>query len=140
MYLFFTVANTSFILLTTNSKEGNNMFCPGEQIIVKCSVGSSALRWHIGETSFDIFGNSDVTFTAGPDNEGKFTYMNTTIGHLYFYQNETYVGSTSADSTLNSELHMHLNDANDFIEVTCKELWYKKKTINITVFPGMLIN
>ena len=141
VYLFFvfTVANTSFVLLTTNSKEGNNMFCPGEPIIVKCSVGSSALRWHVGETSFVIFGNPDVTFTAGPDNEGKYTYINTTIGRLNFYPNGTYVGSTSADSTLNSEMHMHLNDANDFIEVTCKKLWYKKKTINITVFPGMLI-
>ena len=116
------------------------MFCPGEPIIVKCSVGSSALRWHIGETSFVIFGNADVTFTAGPDNEEKYTYMNTTIGRLNFYPNGTYVGSTSADSILNSELHMHLNDANAFIEVTCKELWYqKKKTINITVFSGMLI-
>ena len=43
------------------------------------------------------------------------------------------------DTTLNSELHMHLEDTNDFIEVTCKELHQKNKTINITVFPGMLI-
>ena len=116
------------------------MFCPGEPIIVKCSVGSSVLRWHIGETSFVIFGNADVTFATGPDNEGKYTYMDTTIGRLNFYQNRTYVDSSFLDVTLNSELHMHLNDVNDFIEVTCKELWHqKKKTINITVFPGMLI-
>ena len=138
--LFFTVANASLVLLTTNSKEGNNMFCPGEPIIVKCSGRNSAVRWHIGETSFYIFGNADVTFAAGPHNEGKYAYMDTTIGRLNFYQNKTYVGSTFENLTLNSELHMHLNDENEFIEVTCKELWHrKKKTINITVFPGMLI-
>ena len=139
--LFFTIANTSFVLLTTNSKEGNNMFCPGEPIIVKCSVRSLGLRWHIGETSFVIFGKADADIFAGPYNEGQYVYMNSAYGRLNFYQNGSYVGSTSADSTLNSELHMHLEDENDFIEVTCKEFLHLKndETINITVFPGMLI-
>ena len=139
VYLFFTIANTSFVLLTTNSKGGNNMFCPGEPIIVKCSVRSLAITWHIGETSFVIFGKVDVNISAGLYKEGLNTYMDSAYGRLNFYQNGSFVGSTSADSTLNSELHMHLKDANDFIEVTCKELHQKNKNINITVFPGMLI-
>ena len=116
------------------------MFCPGEPIIVKCSVRGIILRWHIGKTSFVIFGKADATFAAGPYDEGKYSYMESAVGRLNFYQNGSSIGSTSGDSTLNSELHMHLEDANDFIEVTCKEFLYQKnKTINITVFPGMLI-
>ena len=114
------------------------MFCPGEQIIVTCSVRSYLLRWHIGKTSFPISGKTDVTFFAGRNREGLNIYMNTTIGRLDFYQNATYVGSTSADSNIHSELHMHLNDTNDYIEVTCKDFYQKNKTINITVFPSML--
>ena len=140
VYLFFTIANTSFVLLTTNSKEGNNMFCPGEPIIVKCSVRGLGLRWHIGGTLV-IFGKTDADIFAGPYNEGQYSYIESTYGRLNIYQNGSYVGSTSADSTLNSELHMHLEDANDFIEVTCKEFLNPEndKTINITVIPGMLI-
>ena len=127
-------------MLTTNSKEGNNMFCPGEPIIVKCSVRGELLRWHIGKTSFVILRKGDVTFSANPYDEGRYSYLKTTIGRLNFYQNGSYVGLNSTNSTINSELHMHLNDANDFIEVTCKEFLYLKDTINITVFPGRLIN
>ena len=114
------------------------MFCPGEPIIVKCSVRTYAIIWHIGETSFVIFEKLDVNIYADPHNEGLYVYMDSAYGRLNFYKNGSYVGSTSADKTLNSELHMHLEDVNDFIEVTCKELHQTNKTINITVFPGML--
>ena len=114
------------------------MFCPGEPIIVKCTVRSLGITWHIGETSFVIFGKVDVNIFAGRYHEGLHVYMDSAYGRLNFYQNGSYVGSTFADTTLNSELHMHLEDTNDFIEVTCKELHQKNKTINITVFPGIL--
>ena len=136
----FNIANTPSVLLTTNSKERNNMFCPGEPIIVKCSVRDTILRWRIGETSFAIFGKVAVTFTAYPNDEQRYIYMNTTIGRLNFYRNESYVGSIFPHSTVISELHMHLKDANDFIEVNCEQITYFKfKTVRITVFPGMLI-
>ena len=115
------------------------MFCPGEPIIVKCTVRSLGITWHIGETSFVIFGKVDVNIFAGRYHEGLYVYMDSAYGRLNFYQNGSYVGSTFADTTLYSELHMHLENANDFIEVTCKELHQNNKTINITVFPGMLI-
>ena len=140
VYLFFNIANASSVLLTTNSKEGNNMFCPGEPIIVKCSVKSTVLRWYIGETSFVIFGRVDVFFTADPDDERRYIYINTAVGRLNFYRNESYVGPHTTDSTVISELHMQLNDANDFIELSCEDSTHHKiNTINITVFPGMLI-
>ena len=113
------------------------MFCPGEPIIVKCSVRGLSLHWHIGKASFHIIKRPDVTFSIGPYNEGPLRFMRTTIGRLYFYQNESYAGSTAADSTLNSELHMHLNDANDFFEVTCEDSYQHTMTKSITVFPGM---
>ena len=115
------------------------MFCPGEPIIVKCSVRDKVLRWHIGETSLAIFGKTDVSFSAHPDDERRYTYINTTIGRLNFYRNESDVGSIFPHSNVISKLHMHLKDANDFMEVSCEELTYlKMKTIKITVFPGML--
>ena len=115
------------------------MFCPGEPIIVKCSVRSLGLRWHIGETSFVIFGKEDVDIFVGLYREGLYFYMDSVYGRLNFYRNGSYIGSTFTDTTLKSELHMHLENANDFIEVTCEELHQKHKTINITVFSGMLI-
>ena len=97
------------------------------------------LHWHIGITSFVIFRKEDVTFSAGPHDEGRYSYLNTSVGRLNFYQNGSYVGSNSTNSTLNSELHMHFNDSNDFIEVKCQESSvYEIKTINITLYPGML--
>ena len=134
--LFFTIANTSAILLTTNGNGGNNVFCPRELIIVKCTVRGLAIRWQIGKTSFAIPNKLDVDFFAGLNDEGKHTYMDTAIGHLDFYQNGSYVASSGADSSVDSELHMHLNDTNDFVEVTCKDFYQNKKTINITLFPG----
>ena len=112
------------------------MFCSRELIIVKCTVRALALRWHIGKSSFAKFNRPDVTFFAGLNDEGKHTYMDTAIGRLDFYQNGSYVASSTADSSVDSELHMHLNDTNDFVEVTCKDFYQNKKTINITVFPG----
>ena len=134
--LFFTIANTSAILLTTNGNGGNNVFCPRELIIVKCTVRGFAIRWQIGKSSFAIFNKADVTFSGGPYEEGFHSYMNSAVGRLDFYQNGSYVASTGADSSVDSELHMHLNDSNDFVEVTCKDLYLNKKTINITVFPS----
>ena len=136
--LFFTIANTSAILLTTNGNGGNNVFCPRELIIVKCTVRALALSWHIGKSSFVIYNKVDVPIFAGPNGEGLHIYMYTAIGRLDFHQNGSYVASSPADSSLDSELHLHLNDANDFVEVTCKDFYQKKKSIKITVFPGML--
>ena len=116
------------------------MFCPGEPIIVKCSVRSTVLRWHVGKTSFVIFERVNVYFTAHPDDERRYIYMNTAVGRLNFYRNETYVGPHILDSTIISELHMHLKDANDFIELSCVDFSHHiSNIINITVFPGMLI-
>ena len=141
VYLLFNIANASSVSLTTNSKEGNNMFCPGEPIIVKCSVRDTVLEWHIGETSFVIERTKQrILFTSRPWDLRTYIYRNTSIGRLNFYRNESYVGSIYFHSFLNSELHMHLKDANDFIEVSCREfLVYEITIINITVFPGMLI-
>ena len=92
------------------------------------------LHWHIGRTSFVLFGKVDVTYSAGPYEEGFQSYMNATYGRLDFYQNESYVASTTANSSVNSELHMHLINANNFIKVVCKDLNQKNKTISITFF------
>ena len=116
------------------------MFCPEEPIIVKCSVRGEILHWHIGKTSFVML-RKDVTFYAGLNDEGKYSYLNTTVGRLNFYQNGSYVDSNStiSEKILNSELHMHLNGANDYIEVSCQQsLVFEITTINITAFPGML--
>ena len=68
--------------------------------------------------------------------EDRYTYIDTTIGRLNFYRNESYVGSIFPQSAVIYELHMHLKDGNDFIEVSCKEFSYQKmNTININVFP-----
>ena len=138
LFHLFAIANTHTVLLKSNGKEGGNVFCPGEPIIVTCSVRSNSLRWSIGRTSFVIPEKETITFFARPNREGIHSYMNTAIGRLHFYQNTTHVASTAARSSIDSELHMHLNDANDFVEVTCNELYHNTKTINITVFPGML--
>ena len=116
------------------------MFCPGELIIVKCSVRDTVLIWRIGESSFVIIEKKDIIFTSRPYDFRTYHYMNTAIGRLNFYRNESYVGSIHFHSFLNSELHLHLNDENDFIEVNCEDfLVHEIKAINITVFPGMLI-
>ena len=139
VFVFFTIANTSSVLLTTNGNGKENVFCPRELIVVKCSVKGSALRWHIGKASFAIFHlNRTVTFFAGLNGEGLHSYMYSAIGRLDFYQNATYVASSAADSSIDSELHMHLNDVNDFVEVICEDLYQKKKRINITALHGML--
>ena len=115
------------------------MFCPGEPIIVKCSVRDTVLHWLIGDTSF-VIERKDIRFTLLPLDFRTYLYINTSIGRLNFYRNESSVASIYFHSFLNSELHMHLKDANYFIEVSCREdLVYEIKTINITVFPGMLI-
>ena len=51
--------------------------------------------------------------------------MNATYGHLDFYQNGSYAASTNADSSINSELHMHLINTKDFIEVVFKDLYQR---------------
>ena len=107
------------------------MFCPGEHIVVKCSVLGPILHWSIGNTSFAIPQKRTVTFSAGPNKEGLHTYMNTAIGRLDFYQNATYIG-------VNSELHMHLSNANDFIEVICEDNVSMRKKIYITALHGRL--
>ena len=114
------------------------MFCPGELIIVKCSKSETFLYWRIGKTSFTIFRTLPIIFTAYPEDD-RYIYMNTSIGLLNFYRNESYLGSTHSHSTIFSELHMHLKDANDFIEVSCEISYQKTNFLKITVFPGMLI-
>ena len=140
--MFVDIDNDYPVTLTTNSKEGNNMFCPGEPIIVKCSVPNPILVWFIDHSSFVLERKHPLylSFYLRPWGE-SYLYLNSSIGHLNFYRNETYVGSSldNSHSFINSELHMHLNDGNNFIYVKCIDLGrYKFKTINIITFPGML--
>ena len=123
--------------MTSNSKAGINKFWPGEPIVVKCSVKGLVLHWHIGRTSFVFIWKADVTYSAGAYEEGFQSYMNATYGRLDFYQNESYVVSTTANSSVNYELHMHLINANNFIKVVCKDLYQKNKTI-ASLFFSML--
>ena len=125
----------------TNSIEEDNLFCPRELIIVKCSVRSSVLRWRIDEASFAIpetIQARTVTFFAEQNQEGLHSYINTTIGRLDFYQNTTYIASSPVDSSIDSELHMHLNDTNNFVEVSCLDAIEQEKSINITLLHGTL--
>ena len=145
LFVSLNIDYTSSVLLTTNSKEGNNMFCPGEPIIVKCSVLSEYLQWNILESSLVIERKHKayLHFNLLYPNaiEDSYIYLNSSAGLLNFYRNETYAGLSLGDSHsfINSELHMHLNHPNDFIIVRCFDLYeYIMKTINITTFPGML--
>ena len=125
-------------MLTTNSAGKDNVFCPGEHIVVKCSVKGPTLHWHIGNTSFAIPQKRNITFSAGPNKEGLHTYMNTAIGRLDFYQNATYIGSNGRDSSIDSELHMHLSNPNNFVDVICEDNFQMKKKISITFLHGRL--
>ena len=122
-------------MLTTNSNGQDNVFCPREHIVVKCSVKGPKLHWLIGNTLFAI---RQVTFFADSNKEGSHTYMKTAIGRLDFYQNVTYIGSNVRDSSIDSELHMQLSNAIDFVEVICEDNFQMKKKINITALHGRL--
>ena len=125
----------------TNSIENDNVFCPRKLIIVKCSVRSSELTWHVDEASFaipkTIFART-LTFVAGQYREGPHIYMNTAIGRLDFYKNTTYIAVNAEDSSIDSELHMHMNHSNNFVVVTCLDSYQQMKSINITLLPGIL--
>ena len=129
--------------MTTNSKEGNNKFCPGEPIILNCLVMSIALFWHITKSSLVIQGQNtnELTFNVHAPSEDPYRFLNSSAGRLNFYRNESYAGSFRdySQSFINSELHMQLNHANDFIEIFCVNLLENILTkIKITTFPGML--
>ena len=125
-------------MLTTYSTGQDNVFCPREHIVVKCSVKGPKLHWRIGNTSFATPQKINVTFSADPNKEGLHTIINTASGCLDFYQNATYIGSNGKDSSIDSELHIHLNNANDFVEVICEDNFQMKKKINITFLHGRL--
>ena len=113
--------------------------CPGELIIVKCSVQGSILRWRIGSSSFTLSNMKTADFVAGPNQEGKRSVISTADGDLIFYQNDTCIASNPADSSIVSELHFHLNGAKDFIEIFCTELNLNPIGENITIAVlGML--
>ena len=129
--------------MTTNSKEGNNIFCPGEPIILNCLVMSTALFWFITKSSLVIQGQNTkyITFNVYAPSGDPYLFLDSSAGRLNFYRNESYTGSfrDSSQSFINSELHMQLNHANDFIVVTCVNLVENTFTmIKITTVPGML--
>ena len=89
-------------------------------IVVKCSVQGPKLHWRMGNTSFAIPQKRNVTSSADPNKEGLHTYMDKAIVRLDFYQNATYIGSNSKDSRIDSELHMHLSNANNLLKLFVK--------------------
>ena len=139
---FFNIADEPPVTLTSNSKEGNT-FCPGELIIVKCSVMNPSLVWQFGESSFVIERKENrdyLSFYVRPWGR-SYLYLNSSIGRLNFYRNETYAGSSDdlSHSFVNSEFHIRLNHANDFIGIWCNDYQgFIFKMIKITVLPGTL--
>ena len=110
--------------------EGNkqNGSCIGELIIAHCSVkGSSSLTWTISRTSLTLTGNQFVTLLAAEGREGTYRVIRTSTNDLHIYQNKTIVG---LNSQIDSEMHIQLDNENDFVEVKCED---STAQINLTV-------
>ena len=107
--------------------EGNKQKgpCIGELSKVHCSVkGSLYLTWTIGRTSLTLIGNTFTILYAVERNEGAHRVIRTTTHNLHIYQNKTMFDSTDPENTqINSEMHIRLDNENDFVEVTC--LYFK---------------
>ena len=145
----FLTDNSYTVTLTKNYAGEMNCFGPGQPIIVKCSVPNPALLWRIHSSTFSIE-RKDVLFLPfslrprGP----SYFYLNSSVGRLHFYRNETYVGSPLdlSHSFINSELHMRFVgvvdkelDHFDFFDIECIDPGrHTFKKIAICGFRGML--
>ena len=151
MVFFFYIDNNYTVTLTKNYAGERNCFLPGQPIIVKCSVPNPALLWRFQISTF-LIERKDVLFLPfslrprGP----SYFYLNSSIGRLHFYRNESYVGSPLdlSHSFINSEFHMHFVHENfvdkeldhfEFFDIECIDTGrHTSKKITICGFPGML--
>ena len=115
--------------------EGNkqNGPCIGELSKVHCSVkGSLYLTWTIGRTSLTLTENKYATLFAVERNEGIYHVIRTSTHDLHIYQNKTIVDSMHPENNqIYSEMHIRLDNENDFVEAICIGSTTKTKTVSI---------
>ena len=154
------ISGMSFLIVTMNSQcfsaqslsvemyaeyEGNKQKgpCIGELTKVHCSVkGSLYLRWIIGRTSLTMIG-SPITTLLAVQHERVHYVLQTSTHDLHIYQNKTIYDSIDPENNqIDSEMHIRLDNENDFIEAICisSDITYINSTIKTTKISilGML--
>ena len=123
--------------------EGNkqNGPCIGELSIVHCSVkGSLYLTWMIVRTSLSLTGVKHTILFAVESDEGLDHVFRTTTHDLYIYQNKT-IGDffRPENNQIDSEMHIRLDNENDFVEASCTASTTKTTKVSILGMFKMVI-
>ena len=130
MYMYFSMFVVhGTVKMTTNHEDGP---CPGELIIVRCSVVGPTLRWIVTDTSLELTSSNLVTFTATTSDVGRLQTIPTSTIVLKFYQNETVENTTHRfNSTISSEMHFHL-DVDESVTIRCNDHNQKSEEMKVT--------
>ena len=118
-----------------NKEKGS---CAGEVIKIHCSVIGSSLTWWIRKTSLTLTWSPIVILFAveyGRGNgEGAYRIVTTTTNDVHVYQNRTLIDYEDREKSLiESEMHVQLDNENDFFVVTCLDPQQRQRSIKVSV-------
>ena len=93
-------------------------------IKIHCSITGSTLTWWIRKTSLILTFSPQIVLYALTSGlgfgEGAHRIIPTTTNDMYVYQNRTIIDSVDREKSLiESELHIQLDNENDYVVVTC---------------------